>query len=287
MLDSSDTPSQASGRQRAAGGPSVGTSLCAAASPSRATSRCRCRGRACRTASTARSRRTGRTCTRRTRSSELLDRAARRGVKELLVLTGDDPAHHPGVRERLAELGLRGLRRLRRVGVRAGAGARAAAAHEPRRAVARRPRPAARGDGVAGADARVARAPTSSRTRARRRRTPRCGWRRSAAAGELRSRSRAASSSGSARREEDRSRRSRRSPPCTPSTATCRRSSCRTSCRTAATTARSRPTSRPTAAEAYWRTGPARTAPDVPAAAVGVAGHDRGHEAPRRGGARG
>src|SRR5919198_6343465 len=35
----------------------------------------------------------------------LLDRAARRRVKELLVLTGDDPAHHPGVRERLAALG--------------------------------------------------------------------------------------------------------------------------------------------------------------------------------------
>src|SRR4051794_15022174 len=35
----------------------------------------------------------------------LLDRAARRGVKELLVLTGDDPAHHAGVRERPARLG--------------------------------------------------------------------------------------------------------------------------------------------------------------------------------------
>jgi FO synthase len=35
----------------------------------------------------------------------LLDGAARRNVKELLVLTGDDPAYHPGVRERLAELG--------------------------------------------------------------------------------------------------------------------------------------------------------------------------------------
>ena len=35
----------------------------------------------------------------------LLDGAARRHVKELLVLTGDDPGHHPGVRERLAELG--------------------------------------------------------------------------------------------------------------------------------------------------------------------------------------
>jgi len=35
----------------------------------------------------------------------LIDRAARRGVKELLVLTGDDPDHLPGVREKLAALG--------------------------------------------------------------------------------------------------------------------------------------------------------------------------------------
>jgi FO synthase len=35
----------------------------------------------------------------------LIDRAARRGVKELLVLTGDAPAHLPGVRARLTELG--------------------------------------------------------------------------------------------------------------------------------------------------------------------------------------
>jgi FO synthase len=35
----------------------------------------------------------------------LLDHAARRNVKELLVLTGDDPGHHPGVRARLSELG--------------------------------------------------------------------------------------------------------------------------------------------------------------------------------------
>jgi FO synthase len=35
----------------------------------------------------------------------LLDGAARRRVKELLVLTGDDPGHHPGVRERLKRLG--------------------------------------------------------------------------------------------------------------------------------------------------------------------------------------
>src|ERR671927_1824421 len=35
----------------------------------------------------------------------LIDRAARRGVKELLVLTGEAPDHLPGVRGRLAALG--------------------------------------------------------------------------------------------------------------------------------------------------------------------------------------
>ena len=35
----------------------------------------------------------------------LLDDAARRRVKELLVLTGEAPDHHPGVRERLAAWG--------------------------------------------------------------------------------------------------------------------------------------------------------------------------------------
>ncbi|MEI2700829.1 MAG: 5-amino-6-(D-ribitylamino)uracil--L-tyrosine 4-hydroxyphenyl transferase CofH [Baekduia sp.] len=35
----------------------------------------------------------------------LLDRSAARGIKELLILTGDEPGHHDGVRERLAELG--------------------------------------------------------------------------------------------------------------------------------------------------------------------------------------
>ena len=35
----------------------------------------------------------------------LLDHAAHRNVKELLVLTGDDPGHHPGLRARLAALG--------------------------------------------------------------------------------------------------------------------------------------------------------------------------------------
>ena len=35
----------------------------------------------------------------------LIDRAARRRVKELRVLTGAAPDHHPGVRARLADLG--------------------------------------------------------------------------------------------------------------------------------------------------------------------------------------
>ncbi|HXR13614.1 MAG TPA: 5-amino-6-(D-ribitylamino)uracil--L-tyrosine 4-hydroxyphenyl transferase CofH [Solirubrobacteraceae bacterium] len=35
----------------------------------------------------------------------LLDHAARRNVKELLILTGDDPGHHPGLRRRLRQLG--------------------------------------------------------------------------------------------------------------------------------------------------------------------------------------
>jgi FO synthase len=36
---------------------------------------------------------------------KLIDNAARRQVKELLILTGDNPEYHPGVRERLAALG--------------------------------------------------------------------------------------------------------------------------------------------------------------------------------------
>jgi FO synthase len=39
----------------------------------------------------------------------LLDHAARRNVKELLVLSGDEPEHHAGVRARLAALGFDGF----------------------------------------------------------------------------------------------------------------------------------------------------------------------------------
>ena len=64
---------------------------------------------------------------------------------------------------------------LRRVVLRARARARAAAAHEPRRARPRRPRAAARGDREPGADARVAAARPRRPPGARRRRIRRCG----------------------------------------------------------------------------------------------------------------
>ena len=62
------------------------------------------------------------------------------------------PSGRPEAAERAR---LRGLHRLRGVGVRAGARARAAAAHQPRRAQPRGARPAARGHRLPGADARV------------------------------------------------------------------------------------------------------------------------------------
>ena len=85
----------------------------------------------------------------------ILDGAARRNVKELLVLTGEAPDHHRGVAAKLAELGHADFtayvawvceRALERG---------PAAAHQPRRAVPRGPRPPARGDRLAGPDARV------------------------------------------------------------------------------------------------------------------------------------
>ena len=63
----------------------------------------------------------------------MLDEAVRRNAKELLVLTGERPEVNPVVAERLADLGPRGLHLLRRLGLRAGAGARHAPAHQHRR----------------------------------------------------------------------------------------------------------------------------------------------------------
>ena len=86
---------------------------------------------------------------------EILDGAARRRVKELLVLTGERPEVNPEVARAAGRVRPRGLHRLRRLGLRAGARAGPVAAHEPRRARARGSRAAARGDRLAGADARV------------------------------------------------------------------------------------------------------------------------------------
>ena len=103
----------------------------------------------------------------------------------------------------------------------------------------------ARGHRLAGADARVGQ-PRPRRPPGLADQAPRAAaGARSAPPASCGSRSRAASSSASASPRTTGWRRSRRSPRCTPSTATCRRSSCRTSSRTAATTARSPPRSPP------------------------------------------
>ena len=68
---------------------------------------------------------------------ERLDEAARRNVKELLVLTGERPEVNPVVAERLRRLGPRRLHLLRRLGLRAGARARPAPAHQHRRRLRR------------------------------------------------------------------------------------------------------------------------------------------------------
>ena len=156
---------------------------------------------------------------------ERLDEALKRRAKELLVLTGEAPEVQPGRRRAARVLRARRLRLLRRLGLRAGARARAAAAHEPRRPLPRGLVAAARGDRVAGPDAGVGlRAADGDRPRRLADEAP------DAAAGDDRSRGRAArsrspagSSSASARPRRSGSPRSRRSPPSTSATGTSRR----------------------------------------------------------------
>ena len=113
---------------------------CAAASRSAETSRCRCRGRAVAIASTARSRRTSRICTSPTRSSGSSTRRSRAtGSRSCWCSPARSPEVNAGVARAAAGARLRRLHGLRRVGVRAGARARAAAAHEPRGAGPRGP----------------------------------------------------------------------------------------------------------------------------------------------------
>ena len=174
----------------------------------------------------------------------LIDRAARRGVKELLVLTGDDPASVPGVQERLEALGFadfvayvvwcceRALERGLLPHTNLGALTRDDLA---------RLRPVTASQGLMLESLRadlVAHQASPTKDPALRLETIR-------AAGELRIPFTSGILVGIGETEDDRVRPSRRSPPCTASTGTCRRSSSRTSSRTAATTARSRPTSRP------------------------------------------
>ena len=131
----------------------VGFALCAAASPSRAISRCRCHGRAsyCKY------------CAFATHQPHLyapdevermLDDAARRGVKELLVLTGERPEVNEEVARAARGLRPRRLHLLRGLGCERGSSA-GLLPHTNLGALARRPRAAARGDRVAGPDVRV------------------------------------------------------------------------------------------------------------------------------------
>ena len=187
--------------------------------------------------------------------SALLDGAARRNVKELLVLTGERPEVNAGVRARLAEYGHedfvayvvwaceraleRGLLPHTNLGVLSAADLarlREVTASQGLMLesvnpdlVAHQGSPTKHPAERAGDDPRRRRAadPVHERDPRRDRRDAR----RSA------------------------SRRSRRSPPCTPSTATCRRSSCRTSSRTTLLRRRSRRRSPTPRRERCWRTG--------------------------------
>ena len=117
----------------------------------------------------------------------------------------------------------RRLHLVRRLGLRAGARARDAAAHERRRVLARGAGAPARGDRLAGADAGVGQ-PGPRRAPGLADQAPGArGSTRSARPASCASRSRAASWSGSASRPRSASRRWRRSPRCIASTATSRR----------------------------------------------------------------
>ena len=86
---------------------------------------------------------------------ERLDRAARRNVKELLVLTGERPEVNPVVAERLRSWGHEDFTSYVEWACERGAGAGDAAPHEHRRGGARGLRPAAVGHGLSGTDAGV------------------------------------------------------------------------------------------------------------------------------------
>ena len=164
---------------------SIDSAPCADGSPSPATSRCRCRGRAAALQvlrvrdAPAPPARAG-----RGRAAARPRRAARR--------QGAARAHRRDARRTTPACARGSPRSASRTSSATSCGrasARSSAGCCPHTnlgaLVARRPRPPARGHGAPGPDARVAPTPTSSPTRARRPSTRRCGWPRSATAGEL------------------------------------------------------------------------------------------------------
>ena len=233
-------------RARAGAAAPVGSSGCAAASPSRATSRSRCRGRAVllqvlrvrdAPAAPARARRGRARCSTTPRAGS---------VKELLVLTGEAPDDHPGVRERLRRARASRTSSPTSCGPASGRSS-AGCCRTPTSACSSRDdlarlREVTASQGLMLESVNpdlVAHQGSPTKHPARRLETIR-------AAGELRIPFTSGILVGIGESEEERDRRAaRRWPRCTPSTATCRRSSSRTSSRTAATTARSRPRSRP------------------------------------------
>jgi FO synthase len=191
----------------------------------------------------------------------LLDGAARRRVKELLVLTGEQPDVHAGVGrawpssvsptssptsvwacERALERGLLPTR----------TSARSAATTWPGCARSRRRR--GYGRVAAYRPGRHQGSPTKD---------PALRLQTIRDAGELRIPFTSGILVGIGETPADRSPPSRRSPPCTPSTATCRRSSCRTSSRTAGTNGEEPAQIASAAAEDFWRTG-LHAGPDFP-----------------------
>ena len=135
---------------------------------------------------------------------ELLDGAARRQVKELLVLTGERPEVNPEVAERLRAFGHEDFTAYV-VWACERALERGLLPHTNLGVLSRqRPGAAARGDGVAGADARVGQPRPRGAPGLARPSTPPRGWRRSAPPASCASPSPAASSWASGRSPEER-----------------------------------------------------------------------------------
>ena len=148
---------------------------------------------------------------------------------------------------------------------------------------ARRPGAAARGDRLAGADARVGlRALMGPSTPARRPSTRRGAWRRSAPPASCGSRSRAGSSSGSARREDERIAALEALAEVHAEHGHIQEVILQNFVPHQRYYGREPAEIADAAAQRYWRDAAIGEQPDAAAAGVGVRGHDRGHDAARR-----